>query len=99
MPAEQAAHLFAVERRRPPAVPADSNSRARFAVRQATALAGVGRLDDACQIVEATLPDIKRIDSATVRADPGRFVEQARIRNAGPGQLALIDASAALATG
>ncbi|MFE4333406.1 helix-turn-helix domain-containing protein [Streptomyces sp. NPDC056831] len=96
---EQAADLFAAERRRRPAVPADSNSLARFAVRQATALAGVGRLDDACQIVEATLPVIKRIDSATVRAELGRFVEQARTRRVGPGQLALIDASSALAIG
>ncbi|WP_324790316.1 hypothetical protein [Streptomyces sp. H51] len=98
---ERAAHLFAVElrRRRRPAVPADGDSRARFAVRQATAPAGVGRLDDACPIVEATLPVIKRIDSATVRAEPGRFVERARTRNAGPGRLALTDASAALTTG
>jgi transcriptional regulator with XRE-family HTH domain len=94
---EPAVDLFAAERR--PAVPADSNSRARFAVRQATALAGVGRLDDACQIVEATLPVIKRIDSATVRSELGRFVELARTRRVGPGQLALIDTSAALAIG
>lgn len=94
---EPAADLFASEHRS--AVPADSNSRARFAIRQATALAGAGRLDDACQIVEATLPVVKRIDSATVRAELGRFVEQARTRRAGPGQLALIDASAALAAG
>ncbi|MFF8293733.1 multiprotein-bridging factor 1 family protein [Streptomyces sp. NPDC016309] len=92
---ELAADLFAAEHR--PAVPADSNSRARFAVRQATALAGSGRLDDACHIVEATLPVIRRIDSATARAELGRFVEQARTRKAGPGQLSLIDASAALA--
>lgn len=96
---ELAADLFAAERRRRPAVPADSNSQARFAVRQATALAGVGRLDDACQIVEATLPVIKRIDSATARAELGRFVEQARIRRASPGQLAVVDASAALTIG
>lgn len=96
---ELAADLFDAERRRRPAVPADSNSQARFAVRHATALAGVGRLDDACQIVEATLPVIKRVDSATVRAELGRFVEQARTRRASPGQLALIDASAALAIG
>ncbi|MGW2410526.1 helix-turn-helix domain-containing protein, partial [Streptomyces sp. NPDC001739] len=78
---------------------ADDNSQARFAVRQATALAGVGRLDDACQLVEATLPVIKRIDSATLRAELGPFVEQARTRRASPGQLALIDASTALAIG
>ncbi|MFD4320213.1 helix-turn-helix domain-containing protein [Streptomyces sp. NPDC058548] len=94
---ELAADLFAAEHRS--AVPADSNSQARFAVRQATALAGAGRLDDACQIVEATLPVIKRIDSATVRAELGRFVEQARTLKARPGQLALIDASATLAIG
>lgn len=96
---EPAADLFAAERLHGSAVPADSNSQARFAVRQATALAGAGRLDEACQIVEATLPVIKRIDSATVGAELGRFVEQARTRRAGPGQLTLIDASAALATG
>lgn len=82
-----------------PAVPSDSNSRARFAVRQATALAGIDRLDDACRIVDATLPAIGIIDSATLRAELARFVEEARLRRAGPGQLALIDASAALATG
>lgn len=96
---ESAADLFTAERRHRPAVPADSNSQARFAVRQATALAAVGRLDDACQLVEATLSVIKRIDSATVRAELGRFVEQARPQRASPGQLALIDASAALAIG
>ncbi|MFJ5681627.1 multiprotein-bridging factor 1 family protein [Streptomyces sp. NPDC093099] len=94
---ELAADLFAAEHRQ--AVPADSNSQARFSVRQATALAGAGHLDDACQIVEATLPVIKCIDSATVRAELGRFVEQARTRRASPGQLALIDASAALSIG
>ncbi|MFF3291649.1 helix-turn-helix domain-containing protein [Streptomyces sp. NPDC003023] len=82
-----------------PAGLVDSNSRARFAVRQATALAGAGSLDDACRIVDATLPVIRVIDSATVRAELARFVEEARSRRAGPGQLALIDASAALATG
>ncbi|MFI0980872.1 helix-turn-helix domain-containing protein [Streptomyces sp. NPDC021093] len=92
-----AADLFATEHG--PAIPADSNSRARFAVRQATALAGVDCLDDACHIVDATLPVIKLIDSATVRADLARFVEEARLRRASPGQLTLIDASAALATG
>lgn len=96
---EPAADLFAAELRRRPAVPADSNSQARFAVRHATALVGVGRLDEACQIVEATLPVIKRIDSATVRAELGGFADLARTRRAGPGQLALIDASAALALG
>ncbi|MFB6814736.1 helix-turn-helix domain-containing protein [Streptomyces sp. NPDC056347] len=96
---EQAADLFAAEHRCRPTSPSDSNSRARFAVRQATALAGTSRLDDACQIIEATLPVIKRIDSATVRVELIRFVEQARTRRASPGQLALIDASAALATG
>ncbi|MFE4450916.1 helix-turn-helix domain-containing protein [Streptomyces sp. NPDC056796] len=96
---EPAADLFAAERELRPAAPSDSNSQARFAIRQATALAGADRLDDACQIVEVTMPVIRRIDSATVRAELGRFVEQARTRRAGPGQLALIDASAALATG
>ncbi len=96
---EPAAALFTAELRHRSAVPADSNSQARFVVRQATALAGVGRLDEACQIVEATLPVIKRIDSATVRAELGRFVEQARARRAGPGPLALIAASAALSIG
>ncbi|MFF9168693.1 MULTISPECIES: helix-turn-helix domain-containing protein [unclassified Streptomyces] len=96
---EQAADLFEAERRRRPAVPGDSNSQARFAVRHATALAGVGRLDDACQLVAATLPVIRRIDSATASAELGRFVEQARTQRSAPGQRALIEASAALATG
>ncbi|MFF9167620.1 MULTISPECIES: hypothetical protein [unclassified Streptomyces] len=61
------------EGRRRPVVPADSKSRARFAVRQATALAGAGRLDDARQTAEAELPVIKRVDSATVRAEPDRL--------------------------
>ncbi|WP_432012644.1 helix-turn-helix domain-containing protein [Streptomyces cucumeris] len=81
-----------------PAVPADSNSRARFAVRQATALAGADRLDDACRILDATLPVIKLIDSATVRAELARFVDEARLRRISAGQLDLIDTSAALAT-
>ncbi|MYR38074.1 helix-turn-helix domain-containing protein [Streptomyces sp. SID4944] len=80
------------------AVPADSNSRARFAVRQATALAGADRLNDACQILDATLPVIKILDSATVRSELARFVKEARLRRASVGQLALIDASAVLAT-
>lgn len=64
-----------------------------------TALAGIDRLDDACRIADATLPAIGIIDSATLRSELARFVEEARLRRAGPGQLALIDASAALATG
>ncbi|NEC43287.1 helix-turn-helix domain-containing protein [Streptomyces sp. SID8016] len=82
-----------------PVTAADSNSRARFAVRRATALAGAGRLDDACHLVSATLPVIRLIDSATVRADLARFVEEARPLKAGPGLLGVIDASAALAAG
>ncbi|MGA5556072.1 helix-turn-helix domain-containing protein [Streptomyces lavendulocolor] len=94
---EPAADLFATELRA--AAPADGNSRARFAIRQATALAGAGRLDDACQVVEAALPVIRRIDSATTRAELARFVEHARARRPARGQLALIEASAALAAG
>ncbi|MEU5715918.1 helix-turn-helix transcriptional regulator [Streptomyces sp. NPDC020403] len=94
---ERAADLFAAEHRS--AVPADSNSQARFAVRQATSLAGASHLDDACQIIETTLPVLKRIDSATARAELSRFVAQARTRKADPGQLSLINTSAALATG
>ncbi|MEW2252462.1 hypothetical protein AB0907_34705 [Streptomyces sp. NPDC006975] len=41
---------------------------------------------------------IKRVDSAIVRAEPGRFVEQARTREAGQAN-SLIDASAALSIG
>lgn len=92
-----AADLFAAEQR--PDAPADSNSRARFAVRRATALAGAGRIDEACLIAEAALPVIRRIDSATVRADLGRFVAQAGTGRAGPGHRALLAESAALATG
>ena len=96
---ELAADLFAAERRCRRAVPVGRDLPDQLPVRQATALAGVDRLEDACQIVEATLPVIKRIDSATVRAELGHFVEQARTRRASPGQLALIDASAGLAIG
>lgn len=96
---ETAADLFTAEFRRRPAVPRDNNSQARFAVRRATAMAGVDRLDDACHVIEEVLPVIEQLDSATVRAEVGRFVEQARISRATPGQRALIDASAAVADG
>lgn len=94
-----AADLFTAELHHRQAVPADSNSQARFAVRHATALAAVGRLDEACQIVEATLPVIRSIDSATVRTELSGFVHQARTRRPGTGHRALIDASTAAATG
>ncbi|MEU9045250.1 MULTISPECIES: helix-turn-helix transcriptional regulator [unclassified Kitasatospora] len=96
---EQAADLFATELERRPAVPPDSNSRTRFTIRQATAMAGIDRLDQACHVIEALLPTVRSLDSATIRADLGRFVDQTRTRRATPGQRNLVEAAAAVADG
>ena len=96
---EQAADLFAIEFERRPAIPPDSNSRTRFTIRQATALAGIDRLDQACHVIEALIPTIRSLDSATIRAELGRFVDQARTRQATPGLRSLIVTAAAVAHG
>ncbi|QUQ64599.1 Helix-turn-helix domain protein [Kutzneria sp. CA-103260] len=96
---EQAADIFAIELERHPALPHDSNSRSRFTIRQATAMAGIDHLDQACQVIEALLPTILKLDSATIRAELGRFVQQARTRQATPGQRSLVETTAALAHG
>ncbi|MBD0694052.1 helix-turn-helix domain-containing protein [Streptomyces sp. CBMA123] len=96
---EQAADLFADELRHRPELPPDTNSRTRFEIRQASALAGIDRLDRACHLVEALLPTIRTLDSATIRTDLGRFADHTRGRAATPGQRSLIETAAALAHG
>ena len=56
---DHAADLFATELDRHPSVPKDDNSRTRFTIRQATALAGINHLDQACGAIEALLPMIR----------------------------------------
>ncbi|MCX3061934.1 helix-turn-helix domain-containing protein [Streptomyces beihaiensis] len=94
---EQAADLFAVELERHPARPNDRNSRTRFTIRQAIAMAGVDHLDQACHAIEALLPTIRNLDSATIRAELSRFVDQARTHPATQGQRHLIESAAVAA--
>jgi hypothetical protein len=75
---DQASDIFAVELQRAPVMTADANSRVRFAVRHATARAGIDDMDGACGIIADVLPTITRIDSATVRAELRRFLGEAR---------------------
>ncbi|WP_033354326.1 helix-turn-helix domain-containing protein [Kitasatospora aureofaciens] len=96
---EQAVDLFAVELEHHPTVPPDGNSRTRFTIRQATAMAGIDQLDQACHVIEALLPTVRCLDSATIRAELGRFVDQMRTRQATPGQRSLVEAAAAVADG
>jgi transcriptional regulator with XRE-family HTH domain len=96
---EQAADLFAMELERHPPLPHDSNSRTRFTIRQATAMVGIDHLDQACHVIEALLLTIRNLDSATIRAELGRFVYQARTRQATPGQRNLVETAAAAAHG
>jgi transcriptional regulator with XRE-family HTH domain len=51
---------------------------ARFAVRRALAHAALGDIDRSCAILAAALPDIARVDSATVRTDVHAFAQAAR---------------------
>ncbi|MFI9099107.1 helix-turn-helix domain-containing protein [Streptomyces fildesensis] len=96
---EQAAALFAVELERHPTLPPDNNSRTRFTIRQATAMVGIDHLDQACHAIEALLPTIRNLDSATIRAELGCFVGQARTRQATPGQRNLVETAASAAHG
>lgn len=96
---EQAAEVFAAELERHPAVPQDDNSRTRFTIRQATAMAGIDHLDQACGAIEALLPTIRTLDSATIRSELGRFVAQARPRRATPGQRHVVETAAAVVRG
>ena len=96
---EQAAELFALELEQRPAARLDANSRARFTIRQATALAGSGRLDQACRLIGAVMPTVRSLDSATVRAELHRFTDQARTGRATSGQRELVEAAAAVADG
>ncbi len=96
---EQAADLFAIELDRHPAVPPDRNSRTRLTIRQARALVGIDDLDQACHVIEAALPTVRSLDSATIRAELGRFVHQVRPRRVTPGQRNLVEAAAAVAYG
>lgn len=51
-------------------IPATSRrARARFEIRQALAYAQSGEVDQACLVARATLDDVIRVDSATIRAD------------------------------
>lgn len=94
---EQAADLFAVELERHPTLPHDLNSRTRFTIRQATAMVGIDHLDQACHAIETLLPTVRNLDSATIRAELGRFVDQARTRQATSGQRNLVETAAAAA--
>ncbi len=76
----QAADVFAAELQHAPAATADANTRTRFAVRHATAQAGIGGMDGACDTIAETLPTIARVDSATIRAELRRFLGEARRR-------------------
>lgn len=96
---EQAADLFTTELERHPAIPPDTNSRTRFALRQATAMAGADRLDQACHLVETLLPAIRKLDSASIRTDLGRFVAMARTRQATTGQQDLVLTASGIARG
>lgn len=96
---EHAANLFTTELERHAGTPADSNSQTRFAVRHATAIVGADRLDEACHVISAVLPTVRLLDSATIRAELSRFVNQARTRRATPGQRNLIATAAAIANG
>ena len=73
-----AADIFAAELQHAPVAAADANSRTRFAVRHATAQAGIGDMDGACGILAEVLPTIERVDSATIRAELRRFLDEAR---------------------
>ena len=73
----QAADIFAVELQRAPAATADVNSRTRFTVRHATAQAGIGDMDGACNSIVEAMVTIERVDSATVRAELRRFLGEA----------------------
>ena len=56
-------------------VPAEAmRTRARFAARAAMAFAGAGETALACTMVEDLLPEVVRIDSATIRADLRRLL-------------------------
>lgn len=94
---EQAADLFATELEIHPALPPDGNSRNRFAIRQATALAGIDRLDEACHVIRELIPTIRNMNSATMRAELSRFVDEARTRRATTGQRHLVVIAAAVA--
>ena len=74
----QASGIFGVELHHPPVATADANSRTRFAIRHATAQAGIGDMDGACGIIAEALPTIERVDSATIRAELRRFLGEAR---------------------
>lgn len=96
---EQAADIFAFELDRHPVAPQDNNSRTRFTIRRATAMAGIDHLDQACSAIEALLPMIRNLDSATIRSELGRFVAQTRTRRATPGQRHVLETAAAVVRG
>jgi hypothetical protein len=62
-------------------------------------MVGIDHLDQSCHVIEALLPTIRNLDSATIRAELGRFVDQARTRQATPGQRNLVETATAVAHG
>lgn len=55
------------------APPGAVRTRVRFILRGALAFAGMRELDHACALTESALPDMRRIDSETIRADVRRL--------------------------
>lgn len=62
-------------------------------------MAGIDRLDQACSAIEALLPMIRNLDSATIRSELGRFVAQARARRATLGQRHVLETAAVVMLG
>lgn len=89
----EAADLFAAELPRLPSA-ADANSRTRYAVRQATAQAGIGDMDGACRTIAEALPTIQRLDSASVRGELRRFLTAAYGQRAATRHSSLLNAAA-----
>jgi hypothetical protein len=89
----EAADLFAVELPRLSST-ADVNSRTRYAVRQATAQAGIGDMDGACRTIAEALPTIKRLDSASVRGELRRFLTAAYSQRTAMRHSSLLDSAA-----
>lgn len=85
-----AADIFAADLERAPVATADSNSRTRFAVRHATAHAGLGDVAGACTVITPALPTIESVDSATIRAELRRFLGKVHRQRSATGQQRVI---------
>ncbi|MFL6117846.1 MAG: multiprotein-bridging factor 1 family protein [Catenulispora sp.] len=85
---ESAADLFHADLDTPRATtPATAeNAITRFRIRQATAHAGIGLPDTGCDLLDPLLPTIRRLDSATIRAELAAFVTEARRHRLGRGE-------------